>query len=162
MFSYDVDVISSLSKRTTRKPAGFMQSWNRTSRFKSCLLLIWNFQMRLEMRCSTWNFWYFLKPFETWNFSNFSNPKPNELQVQIKKKFQIRNQKVSNSVCLKLLKCPVGTHHFQKFQISLKSQILILGHVTTVSTNQNTGNSQILWDFMRFPFKEQCCLQLLC
>ena len=47
------------------------------------------------------------------------------------------------------------------------SQSLILGHVTTVSTNQNTGNSQILWDIMRlskkiFPFKEQCCLQQLC
>ena len=39
------------------------------------------------------------------------------------------------------------------------SQNLILGHVTTVSTNQNSGNFQILWDIMRlakniFPFKE--------
>ena len=64
-----------------------MQSWNRTSRFKSHLLLMWNFQMRLEMRCAIWNFWNFLrvaylklsnetwnkicylKLFETWNFS---------------------------------------------------------------------------------------------
>ena len=43
--------------KTTRKPVGFMQSWNRTSHFKSHLLLIWNFQMRLEMRCAIWNFW---------------------------------------------------------------------------------------------------------
>ena len=53
-------------------------------------LLIWNFQMRLEMRCAIWNFWKvstnhrsclfetfrwdlneicYLKLFETWNFS---------------------------------------------------------------------------------------------
>ena len=36
-----------------------MQSWNHTSCFKSHLLLIWNFQMRLEMRCAIWNFWNF-------------------------------------------------------------------------------------------------------
>ena len=45
-----------------------MQSWNRASRFKSHLLLIWNFQMRLEMRCAIWNF---LK-LEAWNFWNSS------------------------------------------------------------------------------------------
>ena len=66
----------------TRKPVGFMQSWNCTSHFKSHLLLIWNFQMRLEMRCAIWNFWnemcYLkllkLETFETrcaiWNFWN--------------------------------------------------------------------------------------------
>ena len=70
-----------VSKETTRKPVSFMQSWNRISRFKSHLLLIWNFQMTLETRCAIWNFWTFwnfLKPFETWNYLNFSNPKPNE------------------------------------------------------------------------------------
>ena len=52
----------------TRKPAGFMQSWNRTSCFKSHLLLIWNFKMRFEMRCAIWNFWDFLKLSDyTWN-----------------------------------------------------------------------------------------------
>ena len=33
------------------------------------------------------------------------------------------------------------------------SQSLILGHVTTVSTNQNIRNSQIMWDFMRLSRK---------
>ena len=47
------------------------------------------------------------------------------------------------------------------------SQSLTLSHVATLSTKQNTENSQILWDIMRvaktiFPFKEQCCLQQLC
>ena len=67
-----------------------MQSWNRTSHFKSHLLLIWNFQMRLEMRCAIWNFcnlkllnlsqelliWNFQMKLETrcavWNFLSFS------------------------------------------------------------------------------------------
>ena len=49
-----------------------MQSWNCTSRFKSHLLLIWNFQMRLEMRCAIWNFWNFLI-WNFWNYWNFSN-----------------------------------------------------------------------------------------
>ena len=55
---------------------------------------------------------------------------------------------------------------FETFKVSCKdsslqkvsnkpeiSQSLILGHVTTVSTNQNTGNSQIVWDFMRLSQK---------
>ena len=78
----------------TRKLVGFMQSWNCTSHFKSHLLLISNFQMRLEMRCAIWNFLKLLKKdvlfetfemrcaiwnlkllkwdvlFETWNFWN--------------------------------------------------------------------------------------------
>ena len=80
-------------KYSTRKPVGFMQSWNRTSHFKSHLLLIWNFQMRLEMRCAIWNFLKLFKPImegclfetfrwdlkwdvlfetsETWNFSTY-------------------------------------------------------------------------------------------
>ena len=46
-----------------------MQSWNRTSHFKSHLFLIWNFQMRLEMRSAIWNFWNFLKlELLIWNF----------------------------------------------------------------------------------------------
>ena len=49
-------------------------------------------------------------------------------------KFQIRNQKVS-------CKDPSLPKVSNKPEIS---QSLILGHVTTVSTNQNTGNSQIL------------------
>ena len=66
----------------TRKPVGFMQSWNCTSCFKSHLLLIWHFLMRLEMRCAIWNFlklsdetWNemcylkLLKLSETWNIS---------------------------------------------------------------------------------------------
>ena len=47
-----------------------MQSWNHTSHFKSHLLLIWNFQMRLEMRCATWNFLNPFETFETWNLWN--------------------------------------------------------------------------------------------
>ena len=60
------------------------------------------------------------------------------------KKLQIRKQKVSNSVYLKLkLSCkdPSLPKVSNKPEIS---KSLILGHVTTVSTNQNTGNSQIL------------------
>ena len=59
-------------KYSTRNPDGFMQSWNCTSYFKFHLLLIWTFQMRLEMRCAILKFWNFLKPFimrcVLWNF----------------------------------------------------------------------------------------------
>ena len=54
---YRFRLVWTQSNSLTRKPVGFMQSWNRTSHFKSHLLLIWNFQMKLEMRCAIWNFW---------------------------------------------------------------------------------------------------------
>ena len=66
--------------------------------------------------------------------------------------FQIRNQKVSNRELKSFKLCL-----FETFNVSCKepslpkvsnkheiSQSLILGHVTTVSTNQKAGNSQIL------------------
>ena len=119
-----------------------------------CLFETFRWDLKWDVLFETFGpFETFLKPFETWNSSD---PEPNELQVQIRKVSNIWN-----------FKYPVRIHHFQKFQISLKYLKVILGHVITVSINQNTGNSQILWEIMRlsqniFPFKEQCCLQQLC
>ena len=68
-FNYAICHINLRTSILTRKPVDFMQSWNRTSHFKSHLLLIWNFQMRLEMRYVIWNFWNSLKlQLLIWNF----------------------------------------------------------------------------------------------
>ena len=50
----------------------------------------------------------------------------------------------------KVLLQPISWKRFLKPEIS---QSLNLGHVTTLSTNQNTGNFQILWDIMRLAKK---------
>ena len=117
---------------TTRKPVGFMHSWNRTSHFKSHLLLIWNFQMRLEMRCAIWNFLKLLKLFNPsqglliWNF-----------QMRLEMRYVIwdfwdlklcswnfSNLKLCGSLnYLKLLKCPLRT---KKFQITLNIEVINL------------------------------------
>ena len=102
-----------------------MQSWNRTSHFKSHLLLIWNFQMRLEMRSAIWNFWNFLKlELLIWNF-----------QMRLEMRCAIWN-----FWNLKLFKPIMGSCLFETFRWDLKWDVLF-------ETFETYHGELLIWNF---------------
>ena len=94
-------------------------------------LLIWNFQMRLEMRCTIWNFW---------NFSNLS--------------WRVAYLKLSdetwNEMCylklLKLLKPIMESCLFETFRWDLKWDVLF----ETFETSQTYHGGWLIWNFWNF------------
>ena len=134
-----------ITKLQTRKPVCFMQSWNCTSHFKSYLLLIWNSQMRLEMRCAIWNFW---------NFSNLS--------------WRVAYLKLSdeawNEMCylklLKLFKPIMEGCLFETFRWDLKWDVLFETFETWNFWNFSTHHRSCLFETFRWDLNEICYLKL--
>ena len=115
-----------------------MQSWNRTSHFKSHLLLIWNFQMRLEMRCTIWNFW---------NFSNLS----------WRVAYLNLSDETWNEMCylklLKLFKPIMEGCLFETFRWDLKWDVLFETFETWNFWNFSTHHRSCLFETFRWDLK---------
>ena len=170
VFTLIYDLIEGIAATIiTRKPVGFMQSWNCTSRFKSHLLFIWNFQMRLETRYAIWNFWnlklfkhvmgvaYLKLSDETWN------------EMRYLKLLKLKTFQTCHGSCLfetfrwdlkwdVLLETfqPFQTHHesclFETFRWNLKQDILFEMFETWNFSNMSW--ELLIWNFQMRLEKE--------
>ena len=154
-----------------------MQSWNCTSHFKSHLLLIWNFQMRLEMRCAIWNFWnlkllthdrsYLFETFRwdlKWDmlFETFWNLKLfNPWQELLIWNFQMRLE----TRCAIWNFSNFSTHHkaclFQFFRWDLKGDMLLETFEMFETWNcLNISWELLIWNF-QMRLEKRCDIQNL-
>ena len=134
-----------------------MQSWNRTSHFKSHFLLIWNFQIRFEMRCAIWNF---LKlDLLIWNF-RWDLKMRCYLKLLKLETFQTHHGGLLLwNIQMRLeMRCAIGTfktgnfstHHrnwlFETFRWDLKWDVLF-EIFETFQLFQNPSQKLLIWNF---------------
>ena len=149
-----------------------MQNWNRTSRFKSCLLIIWNFQMRLEMRCAIWNFsnlsWrvaYLKLSDESWNeicylkLLKLFNP------IMEGCLFETFRWDLKWDVLFEIWNFwNFSTHHrsclFETFRWDLKWDVLFVTFETWNFWNFSTHHRSCLFKTFRWDLMEICYLKL--
>ena len=141
--------------------------------FQTCHggLLIWNFQMRLEVRCAIWNFSKFSNPSQElviwnfqirlevrcviWNFSTFSNPSWELLiwnfQVRLEKEVLFETFETWN-----FSNPSWGGCLFETFKWDLKWDVLF----ETFQAFQ-THHESWLFETFRWDLKKRCYLKLL-
>ena len=137
-----------LFKYSTRKPVGFMQSWKRTSRFKSHLFLMWNFSNL------SWRVAYLKLSDETWNemcYLKLFNPSQQLLIWNFQMGLEKRNLKL-----FKLFNHKTGVALFETFRWDLKQDMLF---ETFWTWNFSTHHRSCLFETFRWDLKQDVLFQ---